>query len=174
MARPRDEAQELGTRVGALLDEFDGHEFDVAQALVQALAGFYEQALTRVVGNLDDETVLRLSEDPLIAAVLVLHDLHPVDVETRVAAALDGVRPMIGSHAGGVTLLGVADGVARLRLEGGAHGCRSSLLTVRNAIETAILEAAPEVEVVDIESAAAPEKELPLLQIQTMPCPVSA
>ena len=37
----------------------------------------------------------------------MLHDLHPLDVDTRIQRALDKVRPYLGSHAGGVTYLGV-------------------------------------------------------------------
>ena len=56
--------------------------------------------------------------DELVAHLLLVHDLHPVDVETRVAQALEEVRPYLGSHGGDVELLGVEDGVARLRLGG--------------------------------------------------------
>ena len=65
---------------------------------------------------------------------------------------MEEVRPYLGSHAGGVEYLGLdADGVARLRLEGSCHGCPSSTVTVRMAIERAILEAAPEVARVEVE-----------------------
>ena len=49
----------------------------------------------------------RLADDELVGSLLVLHDLHPDDVTVRVQAALDRVRPYLGSHAGGVTLTGV-------------------------------------------------------------------
>jgi Fe-S cluster biogenesis protein NfuA len=95
----------------------------------------------------------------------VLHDLHPDDVETRVQAALDRVRPYLGSHAGGVSFTGVdADGVAQLKLEGSCDGCPSSAMTVQNAIEDAILSAAPDVVAVSVQGVVAPDQ--PLLQIQ--------
>ena len=78
-------------------------------------------------------------------ALLILHGLHPLDVETRIARALDRVRPYLGSHGGDVKLLGVTDGVVHLRLEGSCHGCPSSTVTMKLAIEKAIEEAAPEV-----------------------------
>ena len=76
----------------------------------------------------------RLTEDPLVESLLLLHDLHPLDVDARIQRALDRVRPYLGSHAGGVEYLGVRDGVARLRLEGSCHGCPSSTVTVQLAI----------------------------------------
>ncbi len=77
------------------------------------------------------------------ASLLLLHDLHPVDVADRVVGALDHVRPYLGSHAGGIELLGVDDdGVAHLRLEGSCDGCPSSAVTLQLAVERAVLEAA--------------------------------
>ena len=77
----------------------------------------------------------RLTADPLVEGLLLLHGLHPLDADARIQRALDQVRPYLGSHAGGVQYLGVTDGVARLRLEGSCHGCPSSTVTVRLAIE---------------------------------------
>src|SRR4029450_9981803 len=101
----------------------------------------------------------------------------PKDTETRVVEALDKVRPYLGSHAGGVELLGVdPEGVVHLRLEGSCDGCPSSTMTVKLAIERAIEEAAPEVIAVEAENLTA-EREPQLLQIRTMrpewqePCP---
>ena len=87
----------------------------------------------------------------------MLHDLHPLDVDTRIQRALDKVRPYLGSHAGGVTYLGVTEeGVAQLRLEGSCDGCASSTVTVQLAIKGAIEDAAPEVTEVVVEGVTAP------------------
>jgi Fe-S cluster biogenesis protein NfuA len=107
-------------------------------------------------------------EDELVASLLVLHDLHPKDTETRVVEALDQVRPYLGSHAGGVELLGIDQGgVVHLRLEGSCDGCPSSVQTVKLAIERAIEEAAPEVTAVEVENLTR-EREPQLLQIQPL------
>ena len=75
----------------------------------------------------------------------MLHGLHPLDVDARIEAALDRVRPYLGSHAGGVSFLGVdQDDVARLRLSGSCDGCASSTVTVSLTIEEAVRAAAPE------------------------------
>ena len=82
--------------------------------------------------------------------------------------ALDQVRPYLGSHAGGVELLGVdAAGVVHLRLEGSCDGCPSSVQTVKLAIERAIEEAAPEVAGVEVENLTR-EREPQLLQIKPL------
>jgi Fe-S cluster biogenesis protein NfuA len=111
----------------------------------------------------------RLLADPLVESLLLLHDLHPLDTDTRVQRALDRVRPYLGSHAGGVEYLGTGpDGVARLRLEGSCHGCPSSTVTVRLAIEGAVQDAAPEVTEVVVEGMTEPPGPQ-LLQIGSRP-----
>jgi len=83
--------------------------------------------------------------DDLVASMLLLYGLHPHDLETRVRKALDRARPFMRSHGGDVELLGVAEGVVRLRLAGNCSGCPSSTMTLKLAIEQAIYEAAPDV-----------------------------
>ena len=100
-----------------------------------------------------DEIMDRLGSDDLVGSLLVLHNLHPLDVKTRILRALDRVRPYLGSHGGDVKLVRVADGVAYLRLEGSCHGCPSSTITMKLAVEKAIEEAAPEVARIEVEGA---------------------
>jgi Fe-S cluster biogenesis protein NfuA/nitrite reductase/ring-hydroxylating ferredoxin subunit len=145
-----------------------------AEELVRLLVGLYGDGLGRIVATLAEQgeagaqMLDRLTEDPLVESLLLLHDLHPLDVDARVQRALDRVRPYLGSHAGGVEYLGVTGGVARLRLEGSCHGCPSSTVTVELAITGAVQDAAPEVTDVVVEGmTAAPEP--PLLQIGRRP-----
>ena len=101
----------------------------------------------RDVGERDDGALARaLADDELVAHLLLLHGLHPVPLEERVREALDEVRPYLDSHGGDVELLGVEDGVVRLRLQGSCSGCPSSAVTLKLAIEDAIHRRAPEVE----------------------------
>ncbi|MGZ4600823.1 MAG: NifU family protein [Oryzihumus sp.] len=175
----RHEAQELASRVELLLDAFhDGPDrlaADRAEELVRAVVALYGAGLARVVDLLGEveggeELVRRLAGDDLVGSLLVLHDLHPDDVDTRIQQALDRVRPYLGSHAGGIEYAGIdPDGVAHLRLEGSCDGCPSSSVTVTTTIERAVLDAAPEVVAVDVQGVVAREKPLPLLQIGRPP-----
>jgi Fe-S cluster biogenesis protein NfuA/nitrite reductase/ring-hydroxylating ferredoxin subunit len=158
--------RDAGARVEELLDALrSGAVRDVAPAaeeLVRLLVGLYGDGLSHIVAALRDQgapgvaMLHRLAEDPLVESLLLLHDLHPLDVDARVQRALDRVRPYLGSHAGGVEYLGVVDGVARLRLEGSCNGCPSSTATVQLAIEGAVQDAAPEVTDVGVEGMTAP------------------
>ncbi len=53
-------------------------------------------------------------------------------------------------------LIGVHDGVARLRLQGSCQGCPSSTVTLKTAIEDAIRKAAPDLEGIEAEGSAEP------------------
>ena len=168
------ELQERSARVEALLEEFraagDERAMERAEELVRALMGLYAVGLARVVDLAGEAGLLRsLADDPVTGSLLVLHDLHPDDVGTRIQAALDRVRPYLGSHAGGVELTGVdEEGVAHLMLEGSCHGCPSSAVTVTTTVERAVLEAAPEVVAVEVTGVVA-QGSPPLLQIGLRP-----
>jgi Fe-S cluster biogenesis protein NfuA len=147
-----------------------------AEELVGLLVGVYGDGLSRIVTAIGDAgpagtaLLAQLTADPLVESLLLLHDLHPLDVDARIQRALDKVRPYLGSHAGGVEYVGVTDGVAHLRLEGSCHGCPSSTVTVRLAIEDAVKDAAPEVTDVAVEGMTEPAPPSPaLLQIGRRP-----
>ena len=72
--------------------------------------------------------------------------------------ALATVRPYMESHGGDVELLGIEDGVARLRLEGHCNGCPASAATLELAIKEAIEEAAPDLAGLEVEGVVAPRR----------------
>src|SRR5215469_10736981 len=172
-----------GERIEELLASLRSHggaAADAAEELVRLLVGLYGDGLSHIVAAMtaDGETgqamLDTLAADPVVEGLLLLHGLHPLDVDARIQRALDQVRPYLGSHAGGVQYLGVSEeGVARLRLEGTCHGCPSSTVTVRLAIEGAVQDAAPEVTEVVVEGMTAPP-EPALLQIGPRPGGVTA
>jgi Fe-S cluster biogenesis protein NfuA/nitrite reductase/ring-hydroxylating ferredoxin subunit len=171
MSEARD-LRAVGSRIEELLGQIratgDPGTAELAEEVVRLVVELYGAGLERTVELAGPQALDRLVEDELVASLLVLHDLHPKDTETRVVEALDQVRPYLGSHAGGVELLGVdTDGVVHLRLEGSCDGCPSSTMTVKLAIERAIEEAAPEVTAVEVENLTR-EKEPQLLQIQPL------
>ncbi|HEX5385673.1 MAG TPA: NifU family protein [Gemmatimonadales bacterium] len=155
--------------VEALLSALDALPDDRARTTaldaVQAVVELYGEALARVLGGVSEScgaaAVRRLADDELIGHLLLVHDLHPDSVEARVLRGLDEVRPYLRSHGGGVELLGVADGMARVKLEGSCHGCPSSTATLRHAIEEAVRKAAPELDGIVAEGTAPPARTAP-------------
>lgn len=134
-----------------------------AEELVRLVVDLYGSGLERLLeivhesGRLDDELLDRLATDELVASLLVVHGLHPYDVETRVTCALDSVRPYLGSHGGDVEFLGLTEeGMVRLRMLGSCDGCPSSSVTLTLAVETAIQAAAPETVGIEVAEATPP------------------
>ncbi len=159
-----DTAAEQVARVESLLGQLealpDAAARSTATEAMQALLDLYGEGLGRIVDLLaarDDGTLAQaLADDELVAHLLLLHGLHPAPVEERVRGALESVRPYMESHGGSAELLGVAEGVVRLRLEGSCSGCPSSSITLKLAIEKAIFDVAPDVDEVLAEGAVTP------------------
>jgi Fe-S cluster biogenesis protein NfuA/nitrite reductase/ring-hydroxylating ferredoxin subunit len=133
----------------------------VADELVAAVIELYGEGLQRmfaaVAASPDaDELGERLAADGVVASLMLIHDLYPVALEERVAEALASVRPYMESHGGNVELLGIEDGIARIRLEGSCEGCPASASTLELAIKSALDEAAPDLEGLVVEGAVAP------------------
>jgi len=120
------------------------------RAVVQAVLDLHGAGLERVFEHLAmaGESAAAAMDacvnDEIVGGLLLLHGLHPLSMEDRVRQALEQVRPYLHSHGGNVVLLGIDDGVARLRLEGSCKGCPSSAVTMKQTIEEAILGRAPD------------------------------
>lgn len=163
--------RELIGRVEGLLEELevlaDPATRDAALETVQAVLALYGAGLERIVERVGPLHATALAGDELVEHLLLLHGLHPMSVEERVREALDGVRPYLGSHGGDVELVGVFDGVARVRMQGSCEGCPASSMTLKLAIEDAVLKAAPDVDRVEAEDAVTAEPNgASLLQIE--------
>jgi Fe-S cluster biogenesis protein NfuA len=154
------DAQAVGERIESMLDELrstaDPRVRAKAEELLGLVTDLYGAGLARIMELVQQEApelAQRLVDDQLVGSLLVVHDLHPEDLEARVAGALATVRPFLADHGGDVELLDVDAnvGAVHLRLLGSCDGCPSSALTLQQAVERAILEAAPEIVTIDVE-----------------------
>ena len=131
-----------------------------AEELAGALMGLYGEGLERIFGAIAEEGSdglhERLTEDGVVASLMLIHDLYPVSLEERVQEGLDSVRPYMETHGGNVELLGIEDGIARLRLEGSCNGCAASASTLELAVEQALQATAPDLEGIDVEGVVPP------------------
>ncbi len=133
---------------------------ELAQDLVFSIMQMYGLGLEQILAALFDagedgeRLALGLAEDPLLATLLLIHDLHPVPLAVRVQGALDSVRPYMESHGGNVELLSLQDGVARISLRGSCSDCSASSVTLELAIKQALEEAAPDLDGLEVEGVA--------------------
>jgi Fe-S cluster biogenesis protein NfuA/nitrite reductase/ring-hydroxylating ferredoxin subunit len=164
--------QERVARMETLLEEIetlpDRNARSKAAEVVGVLLDLYGEGLARMMevvaeGEERERTFDAFAEDELVSHLLLLHGLHPLDLETRVIMALEEVRPYLQSHGGNVELLGVKEGVARLRMQGSCSGCPSSTVTLRLAIEEAIQKTAPDLEGIEAEGVAEEPKPAPTI-----------
>jgi Fe-S cluster biogenesis protein NfuA len=161
---PPADLRAVGDRIERLLDDLrataDPRSYAIAEELLRLVTELYGAALARMmelVGADAPARAAQLADDELVASVLLVHGLHPDALELRVDRALESVRPFLAQHGGDVELvdLDAGAGAVRLRLLGNCDGCPSSTVTLRMAVERAILDAAPEVFVIDVDQPAA-------------------
>jgi len=130
---------------------------ELAEELVSAVVQMYGAGLERILGAVlaageeGERIAAGLTDDELVATLLLIHDLHPVPLEDRVHRALDAVRPYMESHGGNVKLLSLEHGVARIHLQGSCSDCSASSVTLELAIKQALEEAAPDLEGLEVE-----------------------
>jgi hypothetical protein len=148
-------------RIEDLLEELGGADTQLrgqTEEVIRLLMHLYGTGLSRALEILGHETAGRLAEDKLLGSILLLHGLHPVDAETRIAEALHRVERRLDGHR--VSLSGIVDEVARIRVERNGAPLPSGLAA---AIEHAVAESAPDVMGIEIEGL--PEPAPALVQI---------
>jgi Fe-S cluster biogenesis protein NfuA/nitrite reductase/ring-hydroxylating ferredoxin subunit len=157
----QDDAQwrTAGDRIQTLLDASSSGGAvarERAEQLVREVTDLYGAVLERMMDialAADPRLAGGFVADDLVASLLLVHGLHPHDVERRVSDALDSVRPYLGSHGGDVSLLGVDEGVVRLQFQGSCKTCPSSSVTLELAVEDAVRAAAPEISSIEVVAA---------------------
>jgi hypothetical protein len=147
-------------RVEALLNAFTETADQTARAkaeeLVRIVMELYGAGLANVVsivrdsGGGADALLERLAEDKLVASLLLVHGLHPIDPGTRIRRALARIEQRLDGYR--VVFDGLADGTAKVRVET-ANGTsrRDAAVALAARIEQALREAAPDVERFEIE-----------------------
>lgn len=170
-APPGDYWRGAGERIETLLQASAGGgpvARDRAEQLVREVVQLYGAALERTVHLADSAMVDEMTRDDLISSLLLVHGLHPHDVETRIRTALDSVRPYLGSHGGDVELIEVTDGVVRLRLLGSCNSCPSSSVTLESAVQDAVTAAAPETSGIEVETPTEHEPKAGVISAQSL------
>jgi Fe-S cluster biogenesis protein NfuA/nitrite reductase/ring-hydroxylating ferredoxin subunit len=143
-----------GARILQLLEQIEALPTPSTRELIhefmEATLAFYGQGLARILqvvsesGSVGQSVYQHLVNDKIVRGLLLIHDLHPADLETRLRDALAHVRPYLQSHGGNVELISLTGQSASLRLQGTCKSCASSAVTLELAIRHAIEEACPD------------------------------
>jgi len=156
----------VGARIEALLDELrsstEGRVWMRVEELVRLLTELYGAGIARTVELVEDspDVLRRLARDDLVGNLLVLHDLHPDDFETRAAAAVEALAPSVGKGGAQLELTGFDPAAAALAVTvtSTGSGCGSTSETLRTSVHDALADALPDAELIEVvmESAPAP------------------
>lgn len=75
------------------------------------------------------------------------------ELQTKVEAALEEIRPFLQSDGGDISLLSIDEGkIARVQLEGACVGCTVNQMTLKSGVEMTIKKHAPQIEeVINVE-----------------------
>ena len=128
-----------------------------AKQLVSALMEVHGACLSRILDVLNQagepgkQAINSFVGDPLIGNLLMLYELHPVELDVRVVQAMDKFRSSRSAAGAKVELLSTDGGNIRVRYSSESKGCGSGAL--KAAIEAAILEAAPDANGIFVEDA---------------------
>jgi Fe-S cluster biogenesis protein NfuA/nitrite reductase/ring-hydroxylating ferredoxin subunit len=147
----------------ALVETLEREGDERALLLLQLVDAIHRPGLRRIAAGDTD--------DPVAQALLQMYDIAPPDDEVLVEEALDDVRPYVNSHGGEIELLGVSDGIVKLRMSGSCAGCAASALTLKRGVEEALRAHYPgfrEVVAEEAQGAAGPQ----LLQIENLRRPI--
>jgi Fe-S cluster biogenesis protein NfuA len=140
-----DRVRRIEELVGRLNAIADVENRETARALVEAIVELHGAGLERMMdivfdtGDSGKAAIRRFAGDELISSLLLLHNLHPDTLETRV------LRAIAKTH-GDAELVSVFDGVVRVRLSSGACGLKDS-------VKALIQDAAPDLGELVIEEA---------------------
>jgi hypothetical protein len=134
---------------------------NAALGLLRSIMELHESALQEILQIIaqkctDPGSILdAFGKRPLIHSVLILHDLHPHPLETRVVHALEELQPKLRRNNAEARLIGIDEGVVRVFIEAhDLHGTKCD--TLKATVEKALIDAAPDAQI-RVESAPEPE-----------------
>lgn len=141
-------------RVEEALEALEGLPAGPRQTALDALGllvELYGEGWSRALARLEELRpggAAALAEDELVGHLLLIHGLHPDDVESRVREALEVVETSVNADGLRIELVELDETVVRLRFEGNGHAPGPGF---RDLVQQVVLGAAPELEMVELE-----------------------
>lgn len=144
---------------------------DHVRALAYTLLDLHHGALERIVQIISDQpdgakTLQEFGDDRLVSAVLMVHELMPQTLETRVGIAVETAREQLQIYGADVEIVSIKNGVARLKLIGSSSTTNISTTLLKSEIEQAVHNIAPDLLDIEYEDLIASARAVKLVQIQ--------
>lgn len=145
-----DRMERVGQLVNRLSEQSDSPASLAAAELVRTLSDLHASGLQRMLaliqlsGAEGRPLLEKFAQDDLIRSLLLLHDLHPVDLRTRVTGAIDNLRPVVESYGGRVSIASVHQRSVVVRLDVAADRGPSPVEMLQKLLQHAILVVAPD------------------------------
>jgi Fe-S cluster biogenesis protein NfuA len=165
--------QRIGEMVEHLESNADPSTRAMAKELLESLMSLHAAAIERMMefaanaGEAGEAFVRRCGRDDVVSSVLLLYGLHPENLNSRVAHALERSRTYLQSHSAAAELVSIGDdGAVTVRLAVKAGGCGSSGASVRAFLEAAIQDAAPDATSIVVSETPSGPTFVPLAQLQ--------
>ncbi len=161
-------------QLNILLESIEQHPEEAVRnhvrALVYTLLDLHHGALQRITEiiaaqPMGEKILQEMNDDELVQAVLMVHDLMAQPLETRIETALEIARGQLKIYGADVELVSVKNGVAGLKLFGGATTANVSTSILKAEIEHALHEHTPDLLNVEYEDLIAPSRPVKLVQI---------
>ena len=136
------------------------------QELLGRVVRLYGQGLAhalldaRAAGADPDALAAVVSADQLLASLLVLHGLHPHELERRIATALEAVRVELGAGEDDLAVAELTDDTVVVRARPGVGGGAMSPQLVESVVRRALECAAPELAAIHVEGLARVPRDL--------------
>jgi Fe-S cluster biogenesis protein NfuA len=149
--------QSIERLIGDLETVADPNLRTKVRELLQVVMDLHGAALERMLelihagGDANSLIIRKFERDELVASLLVLYGLHPLGLEARVMQSLDKVRSRLQAHEADVQLVSIEEGAVRLKLQANGHGCGSTADSLKEMVENAVYQGAPDVLSLSIE-----------------------
>jgi len=154
MEQAPDTLRGVSDRLDALLRSLDAHQDllvrQQASEAVELLMSLQGAAFERVLAIAADPAaggpalIAQIADDPLLGPLLLVHDIHPHDLETRISRRLERLRGRIAAFGCRASRDGIDGNCLKVRVAGMERISADRSAELHRLIETTLLEAAPE------------------------------
>ena len=162
-------------RLEQLLGDLEDSEPELRDRVFELLDGvdaLHRLAITRLAALLGEDVERLRSADPAVGWLLDAYGVGANDPAVAVRA-LEPMKPYLAEHGGDVEVLGVSNGVVRVRMVGACSGCTAASITLREGVEEALRTGLPGFVAIDVAPDDSEHSHPPpgptLLQIQPRP-----